>query len=103
MEEQELVKIARALADPTRLGILRAIWARGEVCCGDIWRSVPVSAATVTHHLRVLSGARLVESRREGQFIRVRPIKGTLEEYCRAVTDVFACPAGSDRSGGRPS
>jgi ArsR family transcriptional regulator, arsenate/arsenite/antimonite-responsive transcriptional repressor len=92
MEEQDMVKIARALADPTRLGILRAISERGEVCCGDISRSFPVSAATVTHHVRVLSGARLVETRREGQFIRVRPIRETLGEYCRAVTDAFACP-----------
>jgi ArsR family transcriptional regulator, arsenate/arsenite/antimonite-responsive transcriptional repressor len=93
MDEQELAKVARALADPTRLGILRAISERGEVCCGDIWRTVPVSAATVTHHLRVLSGARLVETRREGQFIRVRPIPDTLERYCRAVADLFECPS----------
>jgi ArsR family transcriptional regulator, arsenate/arsenite/antimonite-responsive transcriptional repressor len=97
MNEQDLARVARALADPTRLGILRAIAERGEVCCGDISRTVPVSAATVTHHLRVLSGARLVETRREGQFIRVRPIKDTLAQYCRAVGELLEGPVPAAR------
>lgn len=90
LDEQQLVKVARALGDPTRLGILRCIARHGEVCCGDLAREFPITAATVTHHLRVLSEAGLVDTRRAGQFIRVRPVLPRLEAYRRALQELFA-------------
>jgi ArsR family transcriptional regulator len=57
------------------------------VCCGDLTRAFPITAATVTHHLRILSGAGLVETWRDGQFIRVRALPGRLAEYARAIDD----------------
>ena len=47
MHEHDLVRLARALADPTRLRILRAVAACGSVCCGAIARDVPVEPATI--------------------------------------------------------
>ncbi len=89
MTDHDLVRIAKALADRTRLGILRTIAARGEVCCGDLWRTFPITAATVTHHLKVLDAAGLVDMRRDGQFIRVRAQHETLEAYRNALVDAF--------------
>jgi ArsR family transcriptional regulator, arsenate/arsenite/antimonite-responsive transcriptional repressor len=89
MTDHDLVRIAKALADRTRLGILRTITARGEVCCGDLWRTFPITAATVTHHLKVLDAARLVDMRRDGQFIRIRAQRDTLDAYRAALAGAF--------------
>lgn len=84
-EDLEIVKIAKALADPTRFGILRAIAGTSELCCGEIARRFPVSQATVSHHVRILLESGLVNVRREGQFNYLRAVPGRLEWYRRAL------------------
>jgi len=101
LTERDLARLGRALADPTRLRVLRAIAARGDLCCGDIARALGVQPATVSHHLRVLAEAGLVETERAGQFVYVRAVRARLEAYCRALGTVV--PAGRPRrpAGGR--
>src|SRR5512147_2162702 len=65
---QELVKVAKALGDPTRLELLRRISSAGEACCKDLVALFPVSQATVSHHLKILVDAGLLAVRRDGQF-----------------------------------
>ena len=89
MDDQQLVRIAKALADGTRLGILRTVSRRGELCCGEVARAFDVTQATVSHHLKVLSDARLIENRREGQFIRLKAVRKTLDEFRKALGQGF--------------
>lgn len=106
MNEQSLIKVARALGDPTRLGILRTIASHHGMCCGDLTRAFPITAATVTHHLRILTDAGLVESRRDGQFIRVRALPDRLSEFSAALGGLFggaACVAGAPAAERRAS
>jgi ArsR family transcriptional regulator len=63
-----LVKVAKALGDPTRLELLRRITTAGEMCCKDLVALFPVSQATVSHHLKTLVDAGLLAVRRDGQF-----------------------------------
>jgi len=56
----------RALADPTRLAILRAL-SRGELQAGAIAAAFPVSRPAISHHLKVLSEAGLVQMRSSAQ------------------------------------
>jgi ArsR family transcriptional regulator len=90
MDDQRLVRIAKALADGTRLGILRTIARRGEICCGEVGRTFEVTQATVSHHLKVLNDAGLIEMRRTGQFIQVRASSATLEDFRRALGEGLA-------------
>jgi ArsR family transcriptional regulator len=82
---KEFVTIARALADPTRVTILRTIAASAPLCCGAIGRVVPVRPATVSHHLRVLAEAGLVDMQRDGQFINVGINAGRLAQFRDAI------------------
>ncbi len=90
LDDPALVRIAKALADPTRARILEAIIRDTGLCCGDVGRRLPVTQATVSHHMRVLAEAGLVESRRVGQQVRVRPVLETLEAYHAALGDLVA-------------
>jgi DNA-binding transcriptional ArsR family regulator len=58
----------RALADPTRREILRALRER-DLSAGDIAALFPITAASVSHHLSVLRDAGLVQSERDGRNI----------------------------------
>jgi ArsR family transcriptional regulator, arsenate/arsenite/antimonite-responsive transcriptional repressor len=62
----ELAERLRALADPTRLGIVNRLAASGELCVCDLTDSFGLSQPTISHHLRVLRDAGLVEGRKQG-------------------------------------
>lgn len=85
MDRAEIEKISKALADETRLRIFEAISACDHMSCGEIVSMRNISAATVSHHLRILSEARLITCRREGQFVYSQAVPETLEAYTRAL------------------
>jgi ArsR family transcriptional regulator, arsenate/arsenite/antimonite-responsive transcriptional repressor len=59
-------RIFAALSDPTRRSILSML-ARGDLSAGEIAEAFAISRPSISHHLSVLKGADLIESRREGQ------------------------------------
>ena len=82
MDAAQFQRIAKALADPRRFEILEVIAAAGsELCCGAVVECFPVAQATVSHHLKELVDAGLVETRAEGQFKYLRARPDVLEEY----------------------
>ena len=88
MEADRIHKISKALADPTRLRIYQAIAAKKEVTCSDLVAAPGVTPATVSHHLKILSDAGLIECRRHGQFIHNRAVPETIVEYTRALARI---------------
>ena len=74
-------RIAKALSDPRRFAMLQAI---GESCgCPNqsLCRDFPVSKATVSHHLKELVQAGLVEPEREGQYVSYRVRADVVQAY----------------------
>ena len=86
MDRARIEKISKALADQTRLKIFEAISARKEMNCGEIVALRGVTPATVSHHLKILSGAGLIQCRRHGQFVHNTVVPKALAEYTQALT-----------------
>jgi len=63
------VLLLAALADPTRMGILRQLAGAPEVCACDFTDCCNVSQPTVSHHLKVLRDAGLVTGDKRGQWV----------------------------------
>ncbi len=85
MNHSEIERISKALADETRLRIFEAISASDRLKCGEIVAMRGVTPATVSHHLKILSEARLIVCRREGQFVYNEAIPETIAAYTRAL------------------
>jgi ArsR family transcriptional regulator len=70
MDNRSFQKVAKALADPRRFEIFQKIATKGAegMCSGAVCEEFPISQATVSHHLKELTEAGLLESRCEGQF-----------------------------------
>ena len=81
MDVEQFQRIAKALADPRRFEILEHIAQRAEVGCRRLCGCFPVRQATISHHLKELASAGLVESRRDGQFVYYRIRPAVLDEY----------------------
>jgi len=89
MIHEHLIKITKALADPTRFGILQAIAAADEISCGALAKRFPITQATCSQHLKILVEAGLIAMRREGQFHHYHLVRDTLEVYHRALEAAF--------------
>jgi ArsR family transcriptional regulator len=59
----------KALGDPVRLRLMSMIASTREVCVCDLTDAFEVSGPTVSHHLRVLREAGLVDSERRGTWV----------------------------------
>ena len=90
MTPQYVIKVTKALADPTRFRILQAIAQARECCCGELARDFPITQATVSQHLKVLTDAGLVEPRRQGQFNYYRMRRDVFDEYQRTLARALA-------------
>jgi DNA-binding transcriptional ArsR family regulator len=85
MNRSEIEKISKALADETRLRIFEAISASDHMNCGQIVSLRGVTPATVSHHLKILSEARLITCRRKGQFVYSEAVPETIMAYTAAL------------------
>ena len=74
-------RIAKALADPRRVAVLEAI-SREEYCaCQDLRGQFPISKATMSHHIKELLRAGLIDARREGQYLHCQVRPRVMEAY----------------------
>jgi ArsR family transcriptional regulator len=89
MDKTQIERISKALGDQTRLTIFEAIASREHMNCGEIVALQGVTPATVSHHLKALADAGLIESRRNGQFIYNKVLPHTMEEYTRALSKLM--------------
>ncbi len=72
---ERLAASLRVIADPARLRLLSLIGVVGEVCVCDLTDVLGLSQPTVSHHLKVLTDAGLLEREQRGRwaYFRLRP------------------------------
>jgi ArsR family transcriptional regulator len=81
LTEKQFDLIAKALADPRRMQVLEVIAGEQECPCQQLTQHFPVSKATISHHIKELVRAGLVEAHKDGQFLHCEVRRGVLEAY----------------------
>ena len=79
-ERDELAARFKALADPTRVAIVNRLAACDECCVCDLNDVFDLSQPTISHHLKVLRDAGLVESSRRGTWAYYRLLPDAVRE-----------------------
>jgi ArsR family transcriptional regulator, arsenate/arsenite/antimonite-responsive transcriptional repressor len=76
-----LAQIFRALGDPVRLRLVSLIGAHqgGEVCVCDLTSGFNLTQPTISHHLKVLREAGIIDSERRGTWVYYRLVPAALE------------------------
>jgi ArsR family transcriptional regulator len=87
--------ILKALADPRRFELLQSIAKAGcPLGCAQARAALPISAATLSHHIKELETAGLIHVRREGKFhfLTLRP--GVMQGLIAILSalDTDRCP-----------
>ncbi len=75
----------KALADPTRVAIVNRLASCDECCVCDLTGAFELSQPTISHHLKVLRDAGLVESSRRGTWAYYRLVPDAVRDLRRTL------------------
>ena len=82
LTEEQVLDIAKALADPRRYEIIKRISRCTEpMACESVRECLDITAPTLSHHMKELENAGLVDSEREGKFVNYTLRRDILTAY----------------------
>ncbi|MHA7306491.1 ArsR/SmtB family transcription factor [Arthrobacter sp. TMN-49] len=87
-DAQESARILKALSDPNRLRLLSIVKAGdgGEACVCDLTEPLNLGQPTVSHHLKILVDAGLLEREKRGTWAYYSLVPGALERAAGILT-----------------
>ena len=87
--EDNIVKIAKALSDKTRLRILKEVTRKGGfgLTCTDAEEIAGLSQPTVSHHIKILVDADLLITEKNGRCLIMSVNEKTLNEFSTLISD----------------
>src|SRR5256885_6108610 len=81
-QARRMAKIAKALGDPVRIELVDVLRKHaGKVCVCELVPLFDLSQPTISHHLKVLRDAGLVESERQGLWAYYYVLPGVIDEF----------------------
>ncbi|MEU2390313.1 metalloregulator ArsR/SmtB family transcription factor [Streptomyces sp. NPDC007369] len=94
----ELAKVFKALGDPVRLRLMSMIASRGEggeVCVCELTPAFDLSQPTISHHLKLLRQAGLIDCERRGTWVYYWVLPGVLDRLAAFLNTPRAAGAGA--------
>lgn len=85
-EVKEYIEMFKALADENRLRIL-CMLSCGELCACDIQDSLNLTQPTISHHMKILQQAGLIEVEKRGKWAFYAIKQNQIDALCRFIKD----------------
>ncbi len=83
-----LAQVFKALGDPVRIRLVSLIGAHqgGEVCVCDLTTAFDLTQPTISHHLKVLRQAGIIDSERRGTWVYYRLVPAALDRVAAVLS-----------------
>ncbi len=83
-----LAQVFKALGDPVRIRLVSLIGAHqgGEVCVCDLTTAFDLTQPTISHHLKVLRSAGIIDSERRGTWVYYRLVPAALDRVAAILS-----------------
>ena len=86
LTDEQIQRIAKAIADPQRFAILACIARAEEIPCKTLVAEFPITQATISHLLKELVAADLIHSRRPGQLAMLTCRRDVCDAYTQMLS-----------------
>lgn len=83
---RDFIKIMKALSDQNRVVILKLLQQR-ELCVCELRELLGLAQSTVSKHLKILEGARLIDYSKDGQWVNYRLADSEDNPYAAALLE----------------
>ena len=90
MDIEQYVQLSKALGDRNRLEIILLL-TKGEQCACELLKRFPITQPTLSHHMRILAEASLVEVRKDGKWSYYSINCQTLQAFRSFVDEISCC------------
>jgi ArsR family transcriptional regulator len=91
MIDERVALVAKALAHPARVHIVRLLSEQSECRGHDVFAELPLAQSTISQHLSVLKDAGLVRSHPAGTAMVYCLVPSVLEDFNDAVGSIATC------------
>jgi ArsR family transcriptional regulator len=85
MKSRDVQSVSRVLSDPRRFEILKKIAACECKPCTELHNEFPITAATLSHHLKELESCGLIDMARRGKFVDVTFRRDVWDAYLKEL------------------
>lgn len=85
---KQIEKMAKALGDKNRLVILQTIAEKGCVNCTEFTEIINLAQPSVSHHIKILVDSGLINSDKEGRFVKLCINRENIEEFNAFLNDI---------------
>lgn len=86
MTKAQFHRISKVVADPMRYQILSRIARKNELACMDLRCDLPISPATLSHHLKELKTAGLIEMRKSSKYVHLKLRNNVWKDYLSTLS-----------------
>lgn len=93
MTDDHMAVVAKALAHPARIRIVRLLAAQSECRGHEVFSEIPLAQSTISEHLRVLKDAGLVQAHPVGTAMVYCLVSSVLSEFSQAADEITASVA----------
>lgn len=87
LDDRQMLLIAKAIADPRRMALLRS-FAQKKSACATLREGLCISPATLSHHMKELETAGLIETSKEGRSLSATLQKKVWKSYIQALKSI---------------
>ncbi|MCI0350849.1 MAG: helix-turn-helix domain-containing protein [Acidobacteriales bacterium] len=92
MTKSQAQKITKALADPMRFQVFQRIAATDELACTTLKSKLPITAATLSHHIKELTKAGLITCRQQGKYTYLAADRRAWRAYLESLKNIVQKP-----------
>ena len=88
LPDEQFHAICRALADPRRFAILEQVAAQDGMACSALREHEVISPATISHHMKELNEAGLIDIKREGRTSSLFLCRPVFDAYLKRLSNL---------------
>ena len=87
-KEDQVVKIAKALSDRTRVQIIKELSKKEKITCSEAGEIADLSQPTMSHHIKILADAGLLLTEKHGRHVSIRVNQQELKKFTHLLNDI---------------